>query len=231
LRQSVPSRFQRRYKRTLTLLRSTRFAFLNLVLSIVKIFSWIRNSSPTPPSMNVSRSPSNYLSTTPYCKCTHQAGDSNVYVIFRHAQLLSNDKLLLITDDQRGAISIYLDSLSTIGNAVKNRRPRRVIRQDKIGKDINIAFDEIKRMLALHSCSKVCLVLYYATILGSENLFRNNSIFLCSTKAMRHFSHGPTLLICLAGVRLEQLSSDSVSLLAARSCCWLTIKVAPESSP
>jgi len=75
--------------------------------------------------------------------------------VIRHAQLLAADKLLLVTDDQRGTMSIFLDSLNAIGNAIGNRRPKKVIHQDRTGKDVIIAFDEAKRMIALHASAKV----------------------------------------------------------------------------
>lgn len=53
-------------------------------------------------------------------------------------------------------MAIYLDSLINIGNATRRNLHRKVIRQEKTGKEVVIAFDESKRMIALHACAKVC---------------------------------------------------------------------------
>ena len=42
-----------------------------------------------------------------------------------------------------------------IGNAIDRRHVRRTIHQDKIGRDILVAYDESKRMLALCASTKV----------------------------------------------------------------------------
>jgi hypothetical protein len=58
-------------------------------------------------------------------------------------------------DDRRDNIYIYLETLLAIGNAIDRRRVRRTIHQDKIGRDILVAYDESKRMLALCASTKV----------------------------------------------------------------------------
>jgi hypothetical protein len=73
----------------------------------------------------------------------------------RHAQVLEKERVLLIVDDRRDNLSIYLESLTAIGNAIDRRRVRRSVHQDKIGRDILVAYDESKRMLALCASTKV----------------------------------------------------------------------------
>ncbi|KAF8967726.1 hypothetical protein BDZ97DRAFT_507114 [Flammula alnicola] len=77
-----------------------------------------------------------------------------------HAQLLANEKILLIVEDRRDTISFFLDSLSNIGNAVKVNHPRKVVRQEKTGKDVVITFDESRRMLALCASNKFLLYIF-----------------------------------------------------------------------
>ncbi|KAF5388164.1 hypothetical protein D9615_000204 [Tricholomella constricta] len=76
-----------------------------------------------------------------------------------HAQLLEN-RILVIVDDRREGLSVYLEALDTIGAAVHHGRPRRRLRHDKIGKDILVAFDETKRMLSLCASTKFQLYIF-----------------------------------------------------------------------
>jgi len=84
----------------------------------------------------------------------------------RSAQLVASDRLLLVIDDQDGKISIYLDNFTTIGNALDNHRTRKVIRQEKTGKKVLVAFDESKHLVALLACAKVCDTHLYCQVLA-----------------------------------------------------------------
>lgn len=72
-----------------------------------------------------------------------------------HSQLLEKDKILLIVDDRRGDLAIYLESLAVIHGAVERHRPRKTLKRDKIGTDFLLAFDESKRMLSVCASTKV----------------------------------------------------------------------------
>lgn len=61
--------------------------------------------------------------------------------------------MLLVVDDQRGNILIYLEKLAHLEHAILNSRHRRQIHKDKLGKDILLAFDEAKRMLVV--CARI----------------------------------------------------------------------------
>ncbi|KAG5646404.1 hypothetical protein DXG03_003454 [Asterophora parasitica] len=74
-----------------------------------------------------------------------------------HVQILEN-RILLVIDDRKEGLSIYLETLNSIGAAIDHGRSRRRLRHDKIGKDISIAYDETKRMLSL--CASTRLQLY-----------------------------------------------------------------------
>jgi hypothetical protein len=51
---------------------------------------------------------------------------------------------------------IYLDKLSHINAAIKNKLHAKVFHEDKIGQTCLFAFDESKRMLAVYASSRVC---------------------------------------------------------------------------
>ncbi|KAI0317532.1 hypothetical protein OF83DRAFT_1171919 [Amylostereum chailletii] len=73
-------------------------------------------------------------------------------VIF--AQLLEHEKLLLVLQDgKNGRLLIHLDRLHTIASAIK-KTPSKTLHIDKIGQDFVLAFDEIKRLLAICSSTK-----------------------------------------------------------------------------
>ncbi len=71
--------------------------------------------------------------------------------------LVASGKCLLMVDDGRGIINIYLEQLSVLDNAIRQNRPRKVLHKDKLGENPVIAYDETKRMLLLCASSKVSL--------------------------------------------------------------------------
>ncbi|KAG2136644.1 hypothetical protein DEU56DRAFT_356200 [Suillus clintonianus] len=71
------------------------------------------------------------------------------------AQLLSGDKILLVTADRSGHLMVYLESLTTIEGALNRGRGKRLNR-DKIG-DFILAFDESKRVLSVVAREKLLL--------------------------------------------------------------------------
>ncbi|KAF9443582.1 hypothetical protein P691DRAFT_778790 [Macrolepiota fuliginosa MF-IS2] len=77
-----------------------------------------------------------------------------------HAQLLSNDRILVVVDDQREHFLFYLENSVSIGNALEYSRRKRNIRKDKVGQDILVAYDEAKRTLVLCAPQKLILYIY-----------------------------------------------------------------------
>lgn len=73
----------------------------------------------------------------------------------RHAQLLANDKCLLVVDDPSGNLMIYCERMSSLDTALRNRKHRKILHRDKIGQDLLLTFDETKRMLAVCVTEKV----------------------------------------------------------------------------
>jgi hypothetical protein len=58
--------------------------------------------------------------------------------------------------DSQGNVMIFLDKLSRIDVAIKNKSPAKFFHQDKIGQTCLFAFDESKRMLAVYASARVC---------------------------------------------------------------------------
>lgn len=77
-------------------------------------------------------------------------------VTFRHAQLLANDRILLLID-QDEKYALYLDSLFSIGDALQHGRQKKLLYKDKLGGEILLTFDETKRLLVLCAPQKVGL--------------------------------------------------------------------------
>ncbi|KAK0446849.1 hypothetical protein EV421DRAFT_1707267 [Armillaria borealis] len=76
-------------------------------------------------------------------------------ILYMH--LVPSGKCLLITDDSKGSINIYLEQLSVLDNAIQQNHPRKVLHKDKLGDHPVIAYDETKRMLLLCPSSKLHL--------------------------------------------------------------------------
>jgi hypothetical protein len=73
---------------------------------------------------------------------------------FSFSQLLENEKLLLILADQEN-YSIYLQRLSNMDAAIQRGRTIKVLPLKKVGEGLLFAFDEVNRMLAVCSSTKV----------------------------------------------------------------------------
>lgn len=69
--------------------------------------------------------------------------------VFRYAQLLEKEKILLVVVDCNGKAMIFFDSLAGIGGAVGQGKPIKTL--PRIGQDFISAYDERKRMLAICS--------------------------------------------------------------------------------
>ncbi|EIN14302.1 hypothetical protein PUNSTDRAFT_41556 [Punctularia strigosozonata HHB-11173 SS5] len=69
-----------------------------------------------------------------------------------HIQLLQEMRCLLIVDDSKGGIHVYLEKLESLDKCVDRRAAKKTWHRDKIGGDFVIAFDETRRTLAV--CGK-----------------------------------------------------------------------------
>lgn len=82
----------------------------------------------------------------------------------RHAHALENDRVLLVVDDQSDRFKVYLDKISTISDALRNSRPRKVLfKHDKLGPGLLISFDETRRLLVLCAPQKVVQLFHIST--------------------------------------------------------------------
>ncbi len=72
-----------------------------------------------------------------------------------HLQLLQDERCLLIVDTGRGEIEVYLESNHDLGHALQHQRPKKSLRQEKIGGQYLLAYDETKRMLVVCATEKV----------------------------------------------------------------------------
>ncbi len=69
--------------------------------------------------------------------------------------MVMTSKCLLVIDDGRDNLNIYLENLSTLENVIRRNHPRKVLHKDKLGDNLIIAYEETKRMLLLCASSKV----------------------------------------------------------------------------
>jgi hypothetical protein len=79
-----------------------------------------------------------------------------VLTLLRYAHLLEGDRILVCLVDSQGNVKIYLEKLSHIDAAIKNKSHVKLLHQDHIGQTCLFAFDEAKRMLAVYASIRVC---------------------------------------------------------------------------
>lgn len=73
-------------------------------------------------------------------------------------QVLNDSRCLLVTRNERGVVSVYLERLLDLEGAVKSSRAKKTLSADKVQGDLLISFDETKRMLAVCVVDKVCCI-------------------------------------------------------------------------
>lgn len=79
--------------------------------------------------------------------------------LHRYIQLLQDRKCLLVLDDNRGNVKVYLENLASIDGALKRESVwKKLLKRDKIGTHFLLAFDEAQRMLAVLSTSEASLL-------------------------------------------------------------------------
>lgn len=67
----------------------------------------------------------------------------------RHIQLLQRDKCFIVLEDQNGIFSVYLETLSTLDNAIQCKRVKKSLHREKLGDEVFLAMDEQKRAVAV----------------------------------------------------------------------------------
>lgn len=81
----------------------------------------------------------------------------------RHIQLLEGGKcLLIIHDTPQGRLVVYLEELSNLDAGILRANARKILYCDKLGQDINFAYDECKRTLVVCGTdrSKVNMIIF-----------------------------------------------------------------------
>ena len=58
--------------------------------------------------------------------------------------------------DSQGNVMIFLNRLSRIDAAIRNKSHAKFFHQDKIGETCLFALDESKRMMAVYASARVC---------------------------------------------------------------------------
>jgi hypothetical protein len=99
----------------------------------------------------------------------------------RYCQILENERLLLILANQEN-VYIYLDRFPAMGTAVRGR-PIKLLKREKLGRDVLFTFDETKRVLVV--CASVKVYHIVGIICASLNvlfMFSCNFTYLFSTR-------------------------------------------------
>lgn len=70
--------------------------------------------------------------------------------------MLEGEKLLLVVADRAGNLTVYLEGLAGMDGAIV-RHCGKQLNREKIGQEFLLAYDELKKMLAVVSSDKVCI--------------------------------------------------------------------------
>jgi hypothetical protein len=109
--------------------------------------------------------------------------------------VLENDRVLLVVDDQSDRFKVYLDKISTIGDALQNSRPRKTIfKHDKLGQELLVSFDETRRLLVLCAPQKVVQFLLLSPSSLTVSLIRSPSTSLFLMSSSPPYKAGQALL-------------------------------------
>ncbi|KAI6141825.1 hypothetical protein BKA82DRAFT_829435, partial [Pisolithus tinctorius] len=84
-------------------------------------------------------------------------------------QLLEGERLLLVVADRVGSIFVYLETLDAIFGVIQRKGRKLLLKREKIGQDVHLAFDESRRMLGVVSSDKRLLhVFVYDDVRGFQ---------------------------------------------------------------
>ncbi|KAI5998966.1 hypothetical protein F5J12DRAFT_928807 [Pisolithus orientalis] len=70
------------------------------------------------------------------------------------AQFLEGERLLLVVADRVGSIFVYLETLAAVFGVIQRKGRKLLLKREKIGQDVHLAFDESRRMLGVVSSDK-----------------------------------------------------------------------------
>ncbi|KAI6143620.1 hypothetical protein BKA82DRAFT_2418030 [Pisolithus tinctorius] len=72
------------------------------------------------------------------------------------AQLLEGERTALSCCGPGWSIFVYLETLDAIFGVIQRKGRKLLLKREKIGQDVHLAFDESRRMLGVVSSDKVC---------------------------------------------------------------------------
>ncbi|KIJ13981.1 hypothetical protein PAXINDRAFT_100347 [Paxillus involutus ATCC 200175] len=96
--------------------------------------------------------------SSPRFKFTHSFKLPQGHSVVR-AQLLEDDKLLLVVADRNGNLTVYLEGLAGVDGAIQRGRGK-ALNREKVGQDFLLAYDESKRMLGVVSSDRLLLHIF-----------------------------------------------------------------------
>jgi hypothetical protein len=67
----------------------------------------------------------------------------------RFIQIIDGDMCLLISDNRRGKLYVFLEDITTLTMAIERGKYKKQLHRDKLGQTCVMAYDESKRMLAV----------------------------------------------------------------------------------
>jgi hypothetical protein len=67
----------------------------------------------------------------------------------RFIQIIDGDMCLLILDNRRGKLYVFLEDITTLNMALERGKYKKLLHRDKLGQTCVMAYDETKRMLAV----------------------------------------------------------------------------------
>jgi hypothetical protein len=67
----------------------------------------------------------------------------------RFIQIIDGDMCLLILDNRRGKLYVFLEDITTLNMAIERGKYKKQLHRDKLGQTCVMAYDESKRMLAV----------------------------------------------------------------------------------
>lgn len=90
---------------------------------------------------------------------------SGLFLRSRFIRVVGQDKCLLIVADSSDTISIYLEEMQSLNNAIEGRGPKRQLSGEKVGSSPLIAFDEAQRLLVIYVHKNVRSTSYVINVL------------------------------------------------------------------
>ena len=79
------------------------------------------------------------------------------FFFFSFMRLVGQEKCLLVVRDISGTLSVFLEDILSLGNALNASRSKRQLVAEKVGPAPLIAFDEAQRLLVIYVYVNVCM--------------------------------------------------------------------------